>query len=56
MKAVRLAFAVANAHAAVKQVAHACTSLCGGHGAVREVCDFLLQAQDRYDAALAPYL
>jgi 3-deoxy-D-manno-octulosonate 8-phosphate phosphatase (KDO 8-P phosphatase) len=56
MKTVRLAFAVANAHTAVKQVAHACTSLQGGQGAVREVCDFILQAQDKYDAALAPYL
>ena len=56
MKAVRLGFAVANAHAAVKQVAHAITDLQGGHGAVREVCDFILQAQDKYDAAVAPYL
>jgi 3-deoxy-D-manno-octulosonate 8-phosphate phosphatase (KDO 8-P phosphatase) len=56
MKAVRLGFAVANAHAAVKQVAHAITDLRGGHGAVREVCDFILQAQDKYDAAVAPYL
>jgi 3-deoxy-D-manno-octulosonate 8-phosphate phosphatase (KDO 8-P phosphatase) len=56
MKAVRLGFAVANAHAAVKQVAHAITDLQGGHGAVREVCDFILQAQDKYDAAVAPFL
>jgi len=56
MKDVRLAFAVSNAHGAVKQVAHAITELQGGHGAVREVCDFILQAQDKYDAALAAYL
>jgi 3-deoxy-D-manno-octulosonate 8-phosphate phosphatase (KDO 8-P phosphatase) len=40
----------------VKQVAHAITDLQGGHGAVREVCDFILQAQDKYDAAVAPFL
>ncbi len=56
MKSVRLAFAVINAHDAVKQVAHVITGRRGGDGAVREVCDFLLQAQDKYDAALAPYL
>jgi len=56
MKAVRLSFAVANAHGAVKQIAHAITELQGGHGAVREVCDFLLEAQEKYDAAIAPYL
>lgn len=56
MRAVRLAFAVSNAHAAVKQAAHVCTSVGGGQGAVREICDFILQAQDKYDAALAPYL
>ncbi|QFT85688.1 3-deoxy-D-manno-octulosonate 8-phosphate phosphatase KdsC [Halomonas sp. THAF12] len=28
----------------------------GGHGAVREICDTLLQAQDRLDAVLDTYL
>jgi len=56
MKAVRLSFAVDNAHNSVKSIAHAQTQLCGGLGAVREVCDFILQAQDRYDDAIAPYL
>ena len=56
MKAVGLSFAVANAHGAVKQIAHAITELHGGKGAVREVCDFILEAQDKYDAAIAPYL
>ena len=28
----------------------------GGHGAVREVCEFILAAQGKLDAALAPYL
>jgi 3-deoxy-D-manno-octulosonate 8-phosphate phosphatase (KDO 8-P phosphatase) len=28
----------------------------GGRGAVREVCDFILAAQGKFDAALARYL
>ncbi len=56
MKAVQLAIAVANAHAAVKAVAHIQTTLQGGQGAVREICDFMLQAQDRYDTAIAHFL
>lgn len=28
----------------------------GGHGAVREVCEFILAAQGKLDAALAPFL
>lgn len=56
MKAVRLSFAVDNAHISVKKTAHAQTQKCGGHGAVREVCDFILQAQDKYDDAIAHFL
>lgn len=56
MKAVHLGFAVDNAHCSVKAIAHMQTQLSGGLGAVREVCDFILQAQDRYDDAIAPYL
>lgn len=48
--------AVANAHAELRARADHVTTLAGGRGAVREVCDLILQAQDRYDAALAPYL
>ena len=56
MKAAQLAIAVANADAAVKAVAHIQTTLQGGQGAVREICDFMLQAQDRYDTAIAHFL
>ncbi len=56
MKAVQLAIAVANAHSSVKETAHVQTSLPGGQGAVREICDFILQAQDRYDSAIANFL
>jgi 3-deoxy-D-manno-octulosonate 8-phosphate phosphatase (KDO 8-P phosphatase) len=39
-----LAVAVADAHPALKSVAHWITDSPGGHGAVREVCDLLLSA------------
>jgi 3-deoxy-D-manno-octulosonate 8-phosphate phosphatase (KDO 8-P phosphatase) len=42
---VALAFAVADAHPTLRQRAHWVTGLPGGHGAVREVCDLLLQAR-----------
>jgi len=51
-----LGIAVANAHSELRTRADHVTTLTGGRGAVREVCDLLLHAQDRYDAALAPYL
>ncbi len=56
MKTVHLSFAVDNAHVSVKDIAHAQTQKRGGHGAVREVCDFILQAQDKYDDAIANFL
>jgi 3-deoxy-D-manno-octulosonate 8-phosphate phosphatase (KDO 8-P phosphatase) len=40
-----LAIVVADAHASVRPAAHWITTAAGGHGAVREVCDLLLQAQ-----------
>lgn len=55
LKHVRLGFAVKNAHSSVKAVAHVQTELSGGAGAVREVCDFILQAQDLYDDAIASF-
>jgi 3-deoxy-D-manno-octulosonate 8-phosphate phosphatase (KDO 8-P phosphatase) len=42
MRKVALAFAVADAHSDARQAAHLITKLPGGHGAVREVCDYLL--------------
>lgn len=56
IKAAGLGVAVANAHEAVRQHADYVTTLSGGRAAVREVCDLILRAQDRYEAALAPYL
>ncbi len=42
MRNVALAFAVADAHPEARHAAHLVTKLPGGHGAVREVCDYLL--------------
>ncbi|HLS79949.1 MAG TPA: 3-deoxy-manno-octulosonate-8-phosphatase KdsC [Steroidobacter sp.] len=41
----RLAVAVADAHPSVKARAHFITQAAGGQGAVREVCDLLLESQ-----------
>jgi 3-deoxy-D-manno-octulosonate 8-phosphate phosphatase (KDO 8-P phosphatase) len=51
-----LAIAVADANFAVKQRADWCTTLPGGQGAVREVCDFIMQAQGRFDEVVSAYL
>ena len=56
MRRVGLAIAVADAHPELRARAHWTTGRPGGRGAVREVCDLLLAAQGRLDAALAPYL
>ena len=46
MKVVKIAFAVADAHRDALQAAHVVTSLPGGGGAVREVCDYLLKSRN----------
>ena len=43
-------------HRLARQHARFVCSQSGGHGAVREVCEFILAAQGKLDAALAPYL
>lgn len=50
-----LAVAVADATAHIRAYCHACTINKGGKGAVREVCDFLLQAQGKWEEVTAPY-
>jgi len=45
LSVARLAIAVADAHPAARERAHYVTRLPGGRGAVREVCDLLLQAR-----------
>lgn len=53
---VGFAASVPNAHAEVRSRVHYITQATGGRGAVRELCDFILRAQDKYEAVLAPYL
>ncbi len=50
------AVAVADAHFAVKHYADWCTQTPGGLGAVREVCDVIMQVQGTFDAMLQRYL
>ncbi len=56
MMRVGLAIAVNDANFAVKERADWCTSALGGHGAVREVCDLIMQAQGHFDDLLNIYL
>ncbi|MDT8427683.1 MAG: HAD-IIIA family hydrolase [Pseudomonadales bacterium] len=56
LRSVCLGFTVPDGHSSVKTYAHAETNCQGGEGAVREIADFLLQAQERYDAAIARFL
>jgi 3-deoxy-D-manno-octulosonate 8-phosphate phosphatase (KDO 8-P phosphatase) len=46
---------VPNGHVEVRRRADLVTQAYGGRGAVREVCDLLLQAKGQYDALLAQY-
>ncbi|MBT0570331.1 HAD hydrolase family protein [Curvibacter sp. CHRR-16] len=55
MRRVALACAPANAHPEVQAVAHYSTQAMGGHGAVREACDLVLQAVGAYDRLLGAY-
>lgn len=56
MKQAGLSVAVANANAFVKQHAHWTTAKRGGEGAVREVCELILQAQNKLDTLLETYV
>lgn len=56
MRRCGLALTVPAAPALVKQHAHYVTAREAGHGAVREVCELIMQAQGTYDAQMAQYL
>ena len=56
MKQVGLSVAVSNAVRQVKDIATWTTERHGGRGGVCEVCDLILTAQDKMDAALAKFL
>ncbi len=53
---VGLAIAVNDAHPVVREHAHWVTEKPGGHGAVREVCEAIMQAQGKFDARMQAYL
>ncbi|MBO6228439.1 MAG: HAD hydrolase family protein [Shewanella sp.] len=56
IRCVVLGVAVANANTFVRQHALAVTSLRGGEGAARELCEFIMAAQDTLNAAQNAYL
>lgn len=56
MSQLNFAIAVQNAHPFVKQHAHWITSRSGGYGAVRDVCEFILEAKGLLDDKLHSYL
>ena len=56
LRQVGLSVAVANAQDLVKEVAVYQTNASGGQGAVREVCDFILNTQNKLNIALDNYL
>ena len=53
---VGLGITLPNATSTMMQYSQYVTRRNGGQGAVREVCDLIMQAQGTWDAALAPYL
>jgi len=55
MRRVLLGFATANARPEVKKAAHMVLAAAGGSGAVREVCELLLQAQGKWPEILKKY-
>ena len=47
---------VPNAHSFVKQHADHCTQVKGGEGAVREICDYILDAKGVLNLTLSKFL
>jgi 3-deoxy-D-manno-octulosonate 8-phosphate phosphatase (KDO 8-P phosphatase) len=55
-KRVGLAIAVNNATVETKQQSHMQTQNLGGHGAVREICEFILKAQNKWPAIVERFV
>lgn len=55
MTRIGLPIAVPDAHESIHRHAALCTARRGGHGAVRDIADFLLVAQGKYERALLPF-
>lgn len=56
MRHAGLAITVKDSWSGVKPLAHYVTRCEGGHGAVREVCELLLKAQNLWDGVIEDYL
>jgi len=56
IKQVGLGIAVADANPVVKQYAVWQTTQNGGYGAAREICDFILQAQDKLERSYQDFI
>ena len=56
MAACGFSAAPADAHALAKRHARLIANKHGGHGAAREVCEFILAAQGKLEATIAPFL
>ncbi len=55
LKRVGLAVAPANAVIEVKEMVHYTTEQSGGHGAVREICDLILEGMGKHKELLQEY-
>jgi 3-deoxy-D-manno-octulosonate 8-phosphate phosphatase (KDO 8-P phosphatase) len=55
MQRVGLAVAVADAHETIRGAAHLITLAPGGRGAVREICEAILKAQERWEELTAKF-
>jgi 3-deoxy-D-manno-octulosonate 8-phosphate phosphatase (KDO 8-P phosphatase) len=56
MKRVGLSIAVNDANEPVKEYADWCTKTPGGRGAVREICDFIMQSQGTFEGVLKSFM
>ena len=56
MKRVGLSIAVNDANDPVKEYADWCAKTPGGQGAVREICDFIMQSQGTFESILKSYM
>jgi len=56
IKACGLGITVPNAHSLVKEHADLCTQTSGGSGAVREICDFILESKGLLESIHASFL
>jgi 3-deoxy-D-manno-octulosonate 8-phosphate phosphatase (KDO 8-P phosphatase) len=55
LKAVGFSFSVRNAHPMIQKEVDYVTQKAGGYGAVREICELILEAQGLWDSLLEQY-